>query len=168
LVGLAAIACLCLAVVLWQAWPDVNTLIGQTARGDVAGAQWSLRLGVDPNTTSRWGWRHENEGQTPLTVAAQSGRVELVRLLLANGADPNLRDGGGQWETPLSTAAMHGQLEVCRLLLDAGADPNIRTNPELAGDPGNWTALDWALQANHPAVAELLRQHAGVDGRRLD
>jgi hypothetical protein len=165
-VTFGAIASLCLAFLLWLQWPDANRLTGQAARGDLAGARWSLRLGVDPNTASRWGWRHENEGETPMTVAAQFGRVEVVRLLLAHGADPDLRDGGGQHQTPLSTAAMHGQLEVCRLLLDAGADPNIRTNPAMPGDPGDWTALDWALQANHSAVAEFLRQHGAVEGRR--
>lgn len=61
----------------------------------------------------------------------------------------------------VTTAAMHGQLEVCRVLLEAGADPNVPTNPKQPGDPGNWTALDWALQANQPAVADLLRKHGG-------
>jgi len=34
------------------------------------------------------------------------------------------------------------------------------------GDPGNWTALDWALQAKQSAVADLLRQYGAVEGRR--
>jgi len=162
----AATGVLCLAVWLWLQWPDTNTLIGQAARGDLAGARWSLRLGVDPDTPSHWGWRRENEGQTPLTAAAQFGRVDVARLLLAHGADPNLRDGGGQYLTPLATAAMHGQLEVCRVLLAAGADPNLRTNVMIAGSTGNWTAVDWARQGSHSAVVELLRQHAAVEGAR--
>jgi ankyrin repeat protein len=155
------------AIWLWR--PDPNQLTGAAARGDLDAVRWGLRFGVDVNAPSRWGWRLENDGQTPLTAAAQHGRVEVVRLLLQNGADPNLRDHGSDnpHETPLATAAMHGRLEVCRILLEAGADPNVPTNPKQSGDPGNWTALDWALQANQPAAADLLRRHGGREsGRR--
>jgi ankyrin repeat protein len=154
---------------IWLWWPDANVLTGAAARGDLDRVQWCLRFGVDVNAPSRWGWHHESDGQTPLTAAAQLGRVEVVRLLLRNGADPNLRDFGSDYphETPLSTAAKHGQLEVCRILLEAGADPNVPTNPKQPGDGGNWTPLDWALQANQPAVVDLLRQHGGREsGRR--
>jgi len=140
--------------------------MGQAARGNVAGARWSLRLGVDPNEPSRYGFRHENLGQTPLTAAAQFGQVDVARLLISKGADPNLRDGGGVGQTPLATAAMAGQLEMCRVLLDAGADPNLPTSPELTGENRNWTALDWAVQANHAEIAALLRQRGGVENRR--
>jgi ankyrin repeat protein len=155
-----------LAFLLWLSWPTTNTLMGQAARGDVDGARWSMRLGVDPNGPARYGFRHENLGQTPLTAAAQFGQVEVARLLLSKGADPNLRDGGGLSSTPLATAARHGQLEMCRVLLDAGADPNLPSNPQLVGEGANWTALDWALQANHAAIADLLRQRGGVENRR--
>ena len=155
------------AALLWLWWPNATKLTGYAARGDAAGVRLSLRLGVDPNEPSRWGWSHE-PGQTPLTSAAQFGRVDVVRLLLANGADPNLRDFGSEvpQNTALANAAMSGHLEVCRVLLEAGADPNIPTNPNQPGDPGNWTALDWALQAGHTATADLLRQYGGLEGRK--
>jgi ankyrin repeat protein len=155
------------ATVLWLSWPNATKLTGYAARGDVAAVRLSLRLGVNPNEPSRWGWSHE-PGQTPLTSAAQFGRVEVVRLLLANGADPNLRDFGSAFpqNTALANAAMSGHLEVCRVLLEAGADPNIATHPNQPGDPGHWTALDWALQAGHTAAADLLRQYGAVEGRR--
>lgn len=167
----AAVTTSCAAVALlalWSWWPDASRLIGAAARGDVVETRLCLRLGVDPNAPSRWGWSRENHGETPLTAAAQFGRVEVVRLLLDNGADPNLRDRGPELpgETPLSTAAMHGQLDVCRVLLEAGADPNVRTRPMQPGDAGDWTALDWALQAGQPAVADLLRRHGAIEGRR--
>jgi ankyrin repeat protein len=128
--------------------------------------RWSIRLGVKPNSASRWGWRNENEGQTPLTAAAQFGRVEAIRFLLSKGADVNLRDFGGEGQTPLSTAAMQGQLEVCRVLLDAGADPNIPTEPRLVGETRNWTALDWAIRGKHTAVVALLRERGATESRR--
>jgi ankyrin repeat protein len=164
--GLVVASAIGLAIWLWL--PDASKLTGAAARGDLDGVRWCLRLGVDVNAPSRWGW-HRESGQTPLTAAAQYGRVEAVRLLLESGADPNLRDFGSDHpqDTPLSTAARHGQLEACRVLLEAGADPNVPTHPEQPGEPGNWTALDWALQANQQAVADLLRQHGGREsGRR--
>jgi len=155
------------ATLLWLWWPNATKLTGYAARGDVAAVRLGLRLGVDPNEPSRWGW-HDQPGQTPLTAAAEFGQVDVVRLLLASGADPNLRDSGSEFphNTPLAKAAMNGRLEVCRVLLEAGADPNIPTNPKQPGRPGNWTALDWALQAGHTAAADLLRQYGAVEGQR--
>jgi hypothetical protein len=49
--------------------------------------------------------------------------VEIVRALLAHGADPNLREDDC-W-TPLRWAASHGHEEVTRELLAAGADPDL-------------------------------------------
>jgi ankyrin repeat protein len=167
----AALAFLLVAaasVLLWLWWPTANTLTGYAARGDLSGVRLSLRLGVDPNEASRSGWRLENAGPTPLTAAAQFGQVEAIRLLIDQGADPNLLDGRSEspGQTPLATAATHGQLDACRALLDAGADPNIPTSPNGTGEPTNWTALDWALQGGHAAVADLLRQHGAVEGGR--
>jgi len=169
LVAAAATLVVAAAAVLWLTWPNSTTLTGYAARGDLAGVRRSLRLGVDPNKASRYGFRAENEGQTPLTAAAESGRKEVISLLLERGADPNLRDFGADHphDTPLSTAARAGHADVCLVLLNAGADPNLPTHPGQPGDPGNWTALDWALQGNHTAVAALLRAHGAVEsGRR--
>ena len=157
-----------IAFVLWLWWPDANKLNRFAKSGDTEGVRLCLRLGVDPNAPEKWGW-YNSDGQTPLTAAALFGHLEVARLLLKSGADPNLRDSGPEYpaETPLSRAAMHGHLEFCRILLEAGADPNIPTNPKQHGDPGNWTALDWALQGNQTSVVELLRQHDGREsGRR--
>ena len=54
-------------------------------------------------------------------IAAESGHLEVVRLLLQAGANKdstNRRTGA----TALMVAANSGQLEVVRLLLDARAD----------------------------------------------
>jgi ankyrin repeat protein len=159
-----------ISVGLWLWWPDANKLTGYAARGDVSGVRLCLSLGVDPDEPSRYGWKRHAEGQTPLTAAAQGGHVDVIRILLENGADPNLLDSGSRWphETALSTAAIHGRIEVCRVLLDAGADPNIPTNPRGRGDTGGWTALDWALQGKQSDVAQLLRERGAIEsGRRI-
>jgi ankyrin repeat protein len=63
-------------------------------------------------------------GQTPLMVAADSGNLPLVRLLMARGANVNLRDPEGL--TPLMIAASatdRGSEAIVRALIAAGADP---------------------------------------------
>lgn len=47
-------------------------------------AQMLLKSGAQPNVT-------QTDGQTPLHIAAKSGNVEMVKLLLREGANPRLR-----------------------------------------------------------------------------
>ena len=62
----------------------------------------------------------EDNGATPLFLAAQAGHLGLLRVLMAVGAniDPVLPDG----TTALMAAAQNSHLEVVRTLRDAGAD----------------------------------------------
>ncbi len=50
----------------------------------------------------------------------------MIRLLLAKGADVNVKDNAG--ETPLHSAAMNGSVDVTTLLLANGADVNAKDN----------------------------------------
>ena len=63
-------------------------------------------------------------GSTPLMYAVLYGDAASVRLLLARGADPNVRNDAG------ATALMWAvnDLEKTRLLLDRGADVNARSD----------------------------------------
>lgn len=81
------------------------------ARGDEQTVQTSLDAGNDPN---KW----DSNGKTPLMVAAQAGHAHIVRLLLANGSNPNL---GGENGSAIESAACGGNVEVVRLLVDSGA-----------------------------------------------
>ncbi len=75
--------------------------------------------------------RQEEIGQNdvlefnPLFLASMLGNSEMVKALLQNGADAQIRIGGG--ETPLMTAAAGGYAGVVKLLLEKGADPNDST-----------------------------------------
>ena len=55
-------------------------------------------------------------------VASQSKHVEIVKILLAAGANPNLQDMYGR--TALTSASEVGYLEIVKILLAAGANVN--------------------------------------------
>lgn len=94
----------------------------------------------------------------PLVEAAKSGNPAEVRKLLAEGADPNARDGGGS--SALFHAASLGNDEIAALLLAGGADPNLRNQ-------ANDTALIHAAGGGHAGVVRLLLEK-GADPRTID
>jgi ankyrin repeat protein len=64
----------------------------------------------------------DSNGQTALTHAADSGRLDNVKRLLQCGADVNTGDNEGT--TPIIAASMQGHANVVLCLLKAGADVN--------------------------------------------
>ena len=86
---------------------------------------------------------------TPLHSAAAGGSAEIVRVLLAAGADANARQNGGF--TALHAAAQNGDAAMVRDLLDHGAAVDPRT------EDGR-TALAIAEEQSHDEVAALLRE----------
>ncbi|CAE7614479.1 ANK1 [Symbiodinium sp. CCMP2592] len=68
--------------------------------------------------------RDPSTGKRPQHVEAERGLVSVLRLLLDNRADPNVKDSDGN--TPLHYAALEGRSEVIRLLLANRAEPNVK------------------------------------------
>ena len=120
------------------------------------------------------------EGFTVLYTAVASDQPEMVRRLLAAGAEVNQR-GSPQGATPLMVSAEDGHLDCMRVLIAAGAELNMHVawreregevltltaedafvNEE--GDPVRWipTPLVLASCGGHPACVELLVD-AGAD-----
>jgi ankyrin repeat protein len=60
--------------------------------------------------------------QTPLMIAAALGNLEMVKLLVANGAPVEQRDKLKR--TALLHACMNGQTHVAAYFLQLGANPN--------------------------------------------
>src|SRR3569833_1005430 len=97
---------------------------------------------------------------TPLQLACWLGMIKTVRLMLENGADPNLATEGSAFGTPL-LACIQGQwekpdcmlsprpfrLNCMVLLLEAGADPNqqgLGTSFEIPISPTDLAVARWA------------------------
>src|SRR5580692_9082709 len=119
--------------------------------GQVGVATELLNRGADPNAADDYhraalfaaidlrNFNHDKYGDLPTDGIDP---LNLIKALLAKGANPNLRTDtvpvhglmqfDASWvnfdgETPFVRAALSGDIEVMRLLLEHGADPNIAT-----------------------------------------
>jgi ankyrin repeat protein len=121
-----------------------------TARGDVGQIQQLLACGAEVNN------QESPLKQTPLFIAVHHRRVEVMRLLLKNGANPNTLNGA---ITPFGLAINQWNDEkVLREFLTRGADPDTRATP--AGEPALWEA---AFYGHYAVIQELLRHGARAD-----
>lgn len=109
-------------------------------------AKVMLEYGADVNIKDSYGY-------VPLAKAANGGHLQIVNLLIANGANVNARDdysGDLGRGTPLMAAAYEGHTHVVSALLKAGADPNLKNK-------SGWTALDYAIKGRSDRVVGLLK-----------
>ena len=87
-------------------------------RNSIDGVALLIDLGFDVNAINRLDRYHES---APLHEAAATGNLEMIELLLARGADPNLRDASYH-STPAGWAEHFGQKDAERYL-PRGQDP---------------------------------------------
>ena len=88
------------------------------------------------------------EGKTALMVAAVTGDIELLKLLLRNGCEVDLTNHRGG--TALMYAAARNELPSAQSLVNHHADINLRAE-------NGWTALILAAaKGNHEMVGYLL------------
>ncbi|MFF3321769.1 ankyrin repeat domain-containing protein [Streptomyces sp. NPDC002889] len=99
----------------------------------------------------------DEDGRTPLYLAAVDGRAGVVRLLLAAGADPDRACGPDEDDLPLCGAAVWGHTETVRALLAAGARPDLR-------ETSGFTALAWAVQGGRTRTVEALLEYGADPG----
>lgn len=85
----------------------------------------------------------DDEGNTPLILAAQLGWRDGAERLLMRGANVNRANSRG--ETPLIVAVQRLDVPMVRLLMGRGADPNLTDH--IAGN----SALDYARQDGRAA-----------------
>jgi ankyrin repeat protein len=76
---------------------------------------WLLDHGADVNQRATFGGAGHGQGVAALHLAAQSGHLAIVQLLIARGADPTLRDDLFQG-TALGWAEHGGTAEIAAYL----------------------------------------------------
>jgi uncharacterized protein len=149
--------------------PEGETALMVVARtGNLAAASRLIDAGADVNAKETWG------GQSALMWAAAQSQPEMVKLLVAKGAEVDARGAIRNWQrkviteprpkdmnrggfTPLLYAAREGCIECAKHLLGGGADPNL-------ADPERVTPLNLALTNLHFDFAiSLIEAGADVD-----
>ena len=80
-------------------------------RNSIAAVKWLLDHGVNPNAR----WNHWDAEVTPLHLAILGRHGEVVRVLLAAGADPTIRDTKHN-ATATEWAEFFGHKEIVRIL----------------------------------------------------
>ena len=88
-----------------------NDVISATVMRDRAAVKELLDDGKDPNA-------RQKDGLTPLMIATANGDADIASMLLAKGADPNLRAGG---RSALSMAKARARAGMVQLLERSGA-----------------------------------------------
>ena len=147
---------------------DCNLLCNAAFNGKLDSVKWLIDKGEDANFT----FTSTGENALHYTICKMSEideRTEIVKILIASGADVNkktlagkttlcfMRDAYLKGETPLHRAAAYANAAIIKMLLDAGAEPSTK-------DANGDTPISWGSW--HLREADVLRLliYEGVPG----
>jgi ankyrin repeat protein len=126
-----------------------SSLTKYSLDGNVEGVKKRLAKGDNPNKIDRWGW-------SPALWATYYNYYEVLKTLLEQGADPNIRTAKAygsiaKGSTPLIIASYYGWGGSVRLLLKHGADVAVANS---AGE----TAASLAERFNFVDIMDMLKK----------
>lgn len=140
--------------------PTAEDLYNPALADDQEMVEMLLQAGANPNVTS---WNVK-----PLVMElVVSGRIKMLKRVLAHGADPNIVSEQVQYRplgfSALMAAVMEHHPEAAQLLLDAGANVDARIRDPRRNIDG-YSCLMLASSAGQTeAVKMLLAHHADVN-----
>ena len=105
--------------------------------------------------------KFSNDGFTPLSLAAFFNQTEIAKLLLKNGADPNLAASNASKVNALHSAVAKENYELCKLLLEQGAKVN-------STQMQNVTALHSAAHRGNLKMVQLLVDNGAEINLKMD
>lgn len=140
-----------MARLLIDAGADLTVSAPDGWRPLVKAAAWSSYMGDLLEYLLQHGdkWRGQEDWKGINYAASWRGEAG-IRLLCANGADPNTRDDVGK--TPLMRALKKGHKATVQALLEVGANPNLK-------DTDGLTPLMYAAQKPMVDNVALLLEH---------
>ena len=89
----------------------------------------------------------DDYGFTPLHIAAQKNKSELIKFFLDNNADVNLRGNFGS--SVLHWAVLSCNISIVELLIKSGADPNAK-------DRNGQTPTNWGEQKEKKIIKYII------------
>lgn len=124
-----------------ETYEMIQQLFQLVRSGDAARMRGLFQKGFDaPNI-------RDGKGNTLLMLASYNEQLEMTRVLLEHGGDPQIANDMGQ--IPLAGAAFKGNLEMAKLLIEYGANVNARM-------PDGKTALMFAAMFDRIEIIDLL------------
>jgi len=152
------------AAALHAEFHSVQALLDRGARIDLPVA---AALGRIADARRLLAGSRSEDRQVALSLAADNGHVEIVRMLLDAGEDPNRYNpvGGHSHTTPLHQAAGAGHEDVVRLLVERGARLDLKDILWQA------TPAEWAKHAGRVEIEKYLREQMrqrGTGRRSID
>jgi ankyrin repeat protein len=154
-----------------------DQLFEAVRKGDAAAVTAALDRGADVNAKFRY-------GTTALFKAAERGNADVTKVLLDRGADVNVKDTFYR-ATALSWALQNDHFNVVTLLLQKGAEgaedvlmQGVRAGKEeivkmaldngKIGPPDLTAALAFSMNANTPAITDLLKKAGATPPLEVD
>ncbi|MFC1766557.1 ankyrin repeat domain-containing protein [Planctomycetota bacterium] len=163
---------------LADSWYGINSVDTEIAQLLIEhGADVDARARLDAIYRLQFWYLIEGRGATALHLAACAGDKNMVELLIAKGADVNLKAGYGNTALHLAVSANH--LDVVKVLVEAGADVNAKADrvmiyrTDMPGGPFLVTTEDGDAipksvlgiteSANNEEIAAYLREHGATE-----
>ena len=140
---------------------DNIDLLFASYHGDSGEITYLFYKGIIPNVNVKG-----DNNVTPLILASQEGKLEVVNFLLDKGARVNdvMTDG----KTALLMACKNGHTEIVRILMAKGADQSLKSSGKSPRDVAGNTEIVKILDSYNPRgqIPEQIRLNFGGKRRK--